>query len=560
MLSPYDIYDPLLKTRNPMEGITVSGPESLELVAQAVNSHDKWKEEGWVPVVFTNSSSQISAVKMYPEDFLTQNNAKLLNQLQETAKRTGAVMAFPIILDKNHIRQENQKNLLDRMRAGCFTDFYLGEKDGTHKTAEDFNLMPGRQLFEEVGMEQMAAQTTVTSTFPRHQKHEMESLGLLVAEDTRKEYESFLGQIDDYLERGKTPSYHQFLISKTPRILTFTGLPDNEISLSTSVLNKAKKIHGLDNKEIMDSVKGLFNPILVFNSDKSTSEAKNDSVLVITKATAKNGKPVALALELEKKLTNRKPVYVVNDIRSIHDRNLVAQNGVDILKEWMDKGLLRYYDDKKTSDWLTRERVQFSLSLTKSDMDMIADKNTSVKTRSQFENSMMKKIYQSDLPEKLITPAQIREGKQELPVKHSFMVNNSFIPPMELTQDGKVQLYCSSEELQNSISQDSQEIKPVVLEMTPKQAAVLVDASIKKQSMENRQSKQQLPLNLPVKSKMEESFFTSLKNVHPQLTRKEAERQYHEVYSMIEKELKDLRIAPAIERKTPQRKDFSMEW
>ena len=561
MLSPYDIYDPLLKTRNPMEGITVSGPESLELVAQAVNSHDKWKEEGWVPVVFTNSSSQISAVKMYPEDFLTQNNAKLLNQLQETAKRTGAVMAFPIILDKNHIRQENQKNLLDRMRAGCFTDFYLGEKDGTHKTADDFNLVPGKNLFDEVGIEQIAEQTDITSTFSRHQKYEMESLGLFVAEDTRKEYESFLGQIDDYLERGKTPSYHQFLISKTPRILTFTGLPDNEISLSTSVLNKAKKIHGLDNKEIMDSVKGLFNPILVFNSDKSTSEAKNDSVLVITKATAKNGKPVALALELEKKLTNPKPVYVVNDIRSIHDRNLVAQNGVDILKKWTDKGLLRYYDDKKISDWLAIKRVQFPLSLTKSDIDTVALKDNSVKTRTQLENSMVEKIHlESSLPEKLLTPAQIREGKHQLPVKHSFMVNNSFIPPMELTQDGKVQLYCSSEDLQNSISQDSQEIKPVVLEMTPKQAAVLVDASIKKQSMENRQSKQQLPLNLPVKSKMEESFFTSLKNVHPQLTRKEAERQYHEVYSMIEKELKDLRIAPAIERKTPQRKDFSMEW
>ena len=418
MLSPYDIYDPLLKTRNPMEGITVSGPESLELVAQAVNSHDKWKEEGWVPVVFTNSSSQISAVKMYPEDFLAQNNAKLLNQLQETAKRTGAVMAFPIILDKNHISQENQKNLLDRMKSGCFTDFYLGEKDGTHRTSEDFNLVPGKNLFDEIGMEQMADQTSITSTFQRHQKQKMDSLGVFVAEENRKEYESFLRQIDDYLERGN--------------------------------------------------------------------------------------------------------------------------------------------DDKKISDWLARERVQFPLSLTKSDIDTVALKDNSVKTRSQFENSMMEKIHlESNLPEKLITPAQIREGKQELPVKHSFMVNNSFIPPMELTQDGKVQLYCTSKDLQNPISQ---EIKPVVLEMTPKQAAVLVDASIKKQSMENRHSKQQLPLNLPAKSKMEESFFTGLKNVHPQLTRKEAERQYHEVYSMIEKELKELRSEPAREKKNPTRRGFSMEW
>ena len=558
MLSPYDIYDPLLKTRNPMEGITVSGPESLELVAQAVNSHDKWKEEGWVPVVFTNSSSQISAVKMYPEDFLAQNNAKLLNQLQETAKRTGAVMAFPIILDKNHISQENQKNLLDRMQAGCFTDFYLGEKDGTYRTSEDFNLVPGKNLFDEVGMEQMADQTSITSTFQRHQKQEMESLGVFVAAETRKEYESFLRQIDDYLERGKSPKNNQFILSKAPEILKHIGIPPNAISISRGVLNKAKKIHGLDNQEIMDSVKGLFKPILVFNSDKSTSEAKNDSVLVITEATAKNGKPVALALELNKALSNNKQIYVVNDIRSIHDRNLVAQNGMDILKEWTAKGLLRYYDDKKISDWLARERVQFPLSLTKSDIDTVAFKDNSVKTRSQFENSMMEKIHlESNLPEKLITPAQIREGKQELPVKHSFMVNNSFIPPMELTQDGKVQLYCTSKDLQNPISQ---EIKPVVLQLTPKQATVLVDASIKKQSMDNRQSKQAVPLNLPTKSKLEESFFTGLKNVHPQLTRKEAEKQYHGVYSMVEKELKELRLEPAREKKILPKKDFSMEW
>ena len=558
MLNPYDIHDPLLKTRNPMEGITVSGPQSLELVAQAVNSHDKWKEEGWVPVVFTTSRSQISAVKLYPEDFLAQNNTKLLNQLQETARQTGAVMVFPIILDKDHICQENQENLLDRMQAGCFTDFYLGEKDGTHKTAEDFNLMPGRQLFEEVGMEQMAAQTSITSTFPRHQKQEMASLGLLVAEDTRKEYESFLGQIDDYLERGKLPEYNRFILTQTPSILEFTGIPQNHVLLSTGVLNKAKKIHGLNNEEIMDSVKGLFSPLLVFSSDKSTSEAKNDSVLIITEATAKNGKPVALALELNREMTSHKQAYVVNDIRSIHDRTLVAQNGMDILKEWTAQGLLRYYNDKKISDWMELRRVQFPLSLTKSDIDTITLKDNSVKTRTQFENSMVEKIHlESSLPEKLLTPAQIREGKHQLPVKQEFMENNSFFPPMERAKDGTVHLHCTTKDLNDTVSQKN---TPVALKLTPKQAAALVDASIKQRFMENRQSKQPLPLNLPAKSKMEESFFTGLKSVHPQMTRKEADKQYHQVYSLIEKELKELRTEPAREKKIPPRKEVSMEW
>ena len=556
LLGNYD-RDPLLKTRNPMEGITIFGPQSLGLVAQAVNSHDKWKEEGWVPVVFTTSRSQISAVKMYPEDSLAQNNALLLHQLQETARQAGAVMAFPIILDKNHISRENQKNLLDRMRAGCFTDFYLGEKDGTHKTAEDFNLMPGRQLFEEVGMEQMAAQTSITSTFPRHQKHEMESLGLLVAEDTRKEYESFFGQIDDYLERGKLPEYNRFILTQTPSILEFTGIPQNHVLLSTGVLNKAKKIHGLNNEEIMDSVKGLFSPLLVFNSDKSTSEAKNDSVLIITEATAKNGKPVALALELNREMTSHKQAYVVNDIRSIHDRTLVAQNGVDILKKWTGKGLLRYYDDKKISDWMELRRVQFPLSLTKSDIDTITLKDNSVKTRTQFENSMVEKIHlESSLPEKLLTPAQIREGKHQLPVKQEFMENNSFFPPMERAKDGMVHLHCTTKDLSDGISLKN---KSVVLKLTSKQAAVLIDASIKQRFMDNRQAKQPTPLNIAAKSKMEENFFTGLKSVHPQLTRKEADKQYHQVYSLIEKELKELRHEP-VKQKSISRKSSGMEW
>ena len=142
----------------------------------------------------------------------------------------------------------------------------------------------------------------------------------------------------------------------------------------------------------MDSVKGLFNPMLVFSSDKSTSEAKNDSILVITEATARNGKPLTLALELNKEMSSHRQSYVVNDIRSIHDRSIVAQNGVDILKKWTKKGLLRYYDDKKISDWLELRRVQFPLSLTKSDISTVALNDNSVKTRSQFENSMAAKI------------------------------------------------------------------------------------------------------------------------------------------------------------------------
>ena len=161
------------------------------------------------------------------------------------------------------------------------------------------------------------------------------------------------------------------------------------------------------------------------------------------------------------------------------------------------------------------------------------------------------------LPEKLLTPAQIREGTHQPPVKQEFMEKNNFFPPMELTKGGKVLLHCTSEDLKDDVSQAN---KPVVLKLTSKQAAVLIDASIKQRFMENRQAKQPEPLNIAAKNKMEERVFTGLKNVHPQLTRKEAEKQYQQVYSLIEKELKELRSEPAREKKNPTRKGFSMEW
>ena len=162
---------------------------------------------------------------------------------------------------------------------------------------------------------------------------------------------------------------------------------------------------------------------------------------------------------------------MVNDIRNIHDRSIVAQNGGDILKKWTEKGLSKYYDDKKISDWLELRRVQFPLSLTKSDISTVALNDNSVKTRSQFENSMAAKIQlERTLPEKLLTPAQIREGTHQPPVKQEFMEKNNFFPPMELTKGGKVLLHCTSEDLKDDVSQAN---KPVVLKLTSKQAAVL---------------------------------------------------------------------------------------
>lgn len=164
--------------------------------------------------------------------------------------------------------------------------------------------------------------------------------------------------------------------------------------------------------------------------------------------------------------------------------------------------------------------------------------------------------YKSKIPEKLLSPSQIKAGQDVNPLTQKFMASNSFFPPMTIAKNGNIILHCSSQDLKGN---KEPSITPVEIVLTPKQAAVLVDTSIKCQFVENRQSKQPTPLNLATKNKMEESFYLGLKTVHPQLSISEAEKQYNKVYSLIEKELKEFRLESR-EQQKPVKNKASMEW
>ncbi|MGN0738826.1 MAG: hypothetical protein ACI4LX_01480 [Treponema sp.] len=84
-------------------------------------------------------------------------------------------------------------------------------------------------------------------------------------------------------------------------------------------------------------------------------------------------------LEINQENGHRKQIEVQN-IRSIHDRNVVAKNGIDLIQKWANDGLCRYVDDKKITDWSSLARVYFPIELIQSD-------NNKILTKSELVNS-----------------------------------------------------------------------------------------------------------------------------------------------------------------------------
>ena len=177
--------------------------------------------------------------------------------------------------------------------------------------------------------------------------------------------------IDDYLDKGIKPKNDEFIFEKVPEILKSANVSENKIVIKTSIINKAKNEHSLSDEEIKDSIKNIASPVLIFNSDKTTTENKKESFLCLTDTFAENGKPIAFSMNLDSDYEKSRSILNVNQITSIHDRTLIAKNGTDLIQKWSENGLCRYVDDKKISEWQLAAGVQFPLAVLHSDINNI---------------------------------------------------------------------------------------------------------------------------------------------------------------------------------------------
>lgn len=217
---------------------------------------------------------------------------------------------------------------------------------------------------------------------------------LNISENTRKELENVFSEIDDYLDKGTVPKERRFTLPKTPFYLQELGSDETVISLPVSVIKKAKETHGLSNEEIKNSLLRFYDPVVVFDTDKTKSENKQNSKLILTDEFAEN-KPIALAINTNPQIQVQENAHrkfiEVQDIRSIHDRTLIAKNGTDLINQWTENGLCRYVDDKKISDWSTVARVYFPIEALQSDKNNILIKSEIVNSQeSEKENKLTK--------------------------------------------------------------------------------------------------------------------------------------------------------------------------
>ena len=238
--------------------------------------------------------------------------------------------------------------------------------------------------------------------------------------------------LDDFLNRGIKQKNDEFIFPNVPEILKFAGVSENEIVIKTSVINKARHEHSLSTKEIRETIENIASPVLIFASDKNSTENKKDSYLSLTDTFAENGKPIAFSMNLDSDFMRGRTVLSVNQITSIHDRTLIAKNGTDLIRKWTEEGNCRYVDDKKIADWQLAAGVQFPLAVLQSD-------NNTIPTRSGFVKQWTEKEKLEASAGKDAASAQIAPSAEHFDPAAPVVYGKTVLPSFAVMADGKLQ-------------------------------------------------------------------------------------------------------------------------
>ncbi len=233
---------------------------------------------------------------------------------------------------------------------------------------------------------------------------------------------NFKNSLNSYFEKGIRPENDRFVIGQTPLVLQKIGSDVTEVTVPVSVIKKSVETHGLSQDEIFSSVAKMYNPVLVFDSDKTATENKVDSKLILTDV-FKDENPIALAVNTNSTvdINNRGLTIEVQDIRSIHDRTLIAKNGTDLIQKWTNDGLCRYVNDKKISDWSTVARVQFPVELLQSDSQNILTNSALV--NSNFSEQAQFKESEKTEPKKQESP-DMKKRRRNISKKKGDVMNS----------------------------------------------------------------------------------------------------------------------------------------
>ncbi|MDE6231404.1 MAG: hypothetical protein K2M37_07275 [Muribaculaceae bacterium] len=122
-------------------------------------------------------------------------------------------------------------------------------------------------------------------------------------------------------------------------------MPEREIILRQKVLSKARKKHGLSEKEMRNMPSALSHPIFVFKSEEG-------SVGVLTELKSDEGQNIFAAVKIGTNKQLGHEIVEVNDIASIHGREIA-----NIVKPIIENGTLRWLYKKKGLAWLSSAKT-----------------------------------------------------------------------------------------------------------------------------------------------------------------------------------------------------------
>ena len=149
-------------------------------------------------------------------------------------------------------------------------------------------------------------------------------------------------------------------------------------------------------------------------------------------------------------------------------------------------------------------------------------------------------VKENTLPEKLFTTKEIKSGQSHTGIlKESYLVSQNFFPPMT-EKDGTISIYCSSKDLNMPVYALNPN-EPVKVNMTKKQAAVLLDTAIKTHILKVKNTKD-FKIILPEKSNPNPDFAKMLMSVTPGISYDGIKKEYNKIFNSVSKEMNALRI------------------
>ena len=159
----------------------------------------------------------------------------------------------------------------------------------------------------------------------------------------------------------------QLRLKHTPAVLQLLDADDLPMVLDGNKIDSIRLDHPDFDLNIIAKLPDLLSdPIAVFNSDPGSS-APGNSLVVLTEANDRQGKPVIAAIHLDV----GKGYFHINRISSVYGRN----NANKRISDWIGKGLLRYARDKKSLTSYAAGELQLLLAGYEGESESASDTN-----------------------------------------------------------------------------------------------------------------------------------------------------------------------------------------